>query len=180
VSVVVGYSSFGTFTTQFTKLVGLPPGRFRACAAPIAETPVRELLGHRLLDREPAAGCVRGQLSSRPDGSAGIALSGVFPSGIPQGRPLACAVVPPSGSVMLPAVDIPGDAEVLTVSFGSDATVRAVLTESPKAGFFFGATRMPGVRKGAAPLPRFSIQLRPPRATDPPLLIALPLLTAAP
>ncbi|UOQ56472.1 helix-turn-helix transcriptional regulator [Leucobacter allii] len=36
----VGYGSLGTFTTRFTELVGMPPGRYRReCGGPLAGLP---------------------------------------------------------------------------------------------------------------------------------------------
>lgn len=37
IALAVGSSSLGTFTTRFTELVGVPPGRFRAEGAPAGD-----------------------------------------------------------------------------------------------------------------------------------------------
>jgi AraC family transcriptional regulator len=176
ISIAVGYSSFGTFTTQFTRLVGMPPGRFRAHAVPLGDLPVAKLL-ERLPSRpEATAHGPRGRVSARPDGSAGVAMVGLFRSGIPQEPPLACAVAPPSGQVQLPAAGVSGYLTVLAASVSAAATVHAVLTESAAAGIFVGATRAPVGRRTVASEPEFWLHLRRKRLFDPPLLIAFPLL----
>jgi AraC family transcriptional regulator len=180
ISIAVGYSSFGTFTTQFTKLIGVSPGRFRARAAAIGDVSVRELLeSYSPCPRGSRRGA-RGWVGPRPDGSPGIAVVGLFPSRIAQEPPLTCSVIEPPGSVRLPEVQ-PGleHCEALAVSVATDASARQVLTGSPKAGLFVGAAEEP-IDLVAGALKPFWIRLRPMRITDPPLLTAFPLLAAAP
>lgn len=179
ISIAVGYSSFGTFTTQFTRLIGVSPGRFRARAAAIGELSVRELLASYSPCPRGLRRGARGWVGPRPDGSPGIAVVGLFPSRIAQEPPLTCAVIEPPGSVRLPEVHPrPERCEVLVVSVSADASARQVLTASPDAGLFVGAAEEP-VDLAAAPKP-FWIRLRPMKITDPPLLTAFPLLAAAP
>lgn len=178
ISIAVGYSSFGTFTSQFTKLVGVPPGRFRTSAMPVADMPVRLLLEQILARPAPGRGGARGWLSARPDGSAGIAVVGLFPSAIAQQRPRACTLAEPPGPVELPKVSSRGPCEALAVSVRASATVREVLTDSPAAGFYIGSAAQP-INLDAPTAPEeFWIALRPPRITDPPVLTAFPLLAS--
>jgi AraC-like DNA-binding protein len=179
ISVAVGYSSFGTFTSQFTKLVGVPPGRFRTSATPVADMPVRLLLEQILARPAPGGGGPRGWLSARPDASAGIAVVGLFPSAIAQERPRACALAEPPGPFELPEVSGRGPYEGLAVSVRASATVREVLTDSPAAGLYIGSAPQPINLDGPTPPEEFWIALRKPRITDPPVLTAFPLLASA-
>jgi AraC family transcriptional regulator len=178
ISIAVGYSSFGTFTTQFTKLVGLSPGRFRVRATAVADLPVRDLLEGQRTRPKCGRGPV-GWIGPRPDKVPGLAVAGLFPSGIAQDQPVACAVIEPPGSVRLPEVDAQGEFEALAVSVAGDATVGQVLTGNPDAGVLVGAAERPVVL-GCSTQPRpFWITLRQPLVTDPPLLLAFPLLADA-
>jgi AraC family transcriptional regulator len=182
ISTAVGYSSFGTFTSQFTKLVGVPPGRFRTSAAPVAELPVRLLLEQILPPPESSGGGPCGWLSDRPDGSPGVAIVGLFPSAIAQERPVACALMEPPGPVELPRVArarTKGLYTALAVSISNQATVREVLTDSPAAGLYIGSAPQQIELDAPAPLEEFWIALRKPRITDPPVLTAFPLLASA-
>lgn len=92
----VGYNSLGTFTTRFTRSVGLPPGRYRAISsadghalrngrqsAPHSGT--AELLGSvRVPSREPVRVYV-----------------GAFASPVVEGVPAACSVLHGSGTYCL-------------------------------------------------------------------------------
>ncbi|MFC6085235.1 helix-turn-helix transcriptional regulator [Sphaerisporangium aureirubrum] len=175
ISITVGYSSFGTFTSQFNRLVGMPPGRFRTCAAPLADVPVRVLLD-QLPKPEPDGRGVCGWLSSRPDHSAGIAVVGLFTSAIAQEIPKSCAVIAPPGRIVLPPVARKGSYAALAVSVDADATVFEVLTESASAGLYVGAAPEPVQIRGGTPPDEFFIALREKRITDPSVLTAFPLL----
>jgi AraC family transcriptional regulator len=89
----IGYSSLGTFTSQFTRLVGVSPGRFRRAVATFAGRSFNEVLAG-LGPQMPRAGTgpgdrFGGRRTGRRCPGRGRALS----SGIPQQPPLACAVV---------------------------------------------------------------------------------------
>jgi hypothetical protein len=157
----------------------MPPGRFRTCAAPLADVPVRVLLD-QLPKPEPDGRGVCGWLSSRPDHSAGIAVVGLFTSAIAQEIPKSCAVIAPPGRIVLPPVTRKGSYVALAVSVDADATVFEVLTESPSAGLYVGAAPEPiQIRGPAMPLDEFFIALREKRITDPSVLTAFPLLAAS-
>lgn len=169
ISITVGYASFGTFTSQFTKLVGLPPGRFRASAAPIADLPMKALL-----DRvpPPAEGDLRGWIGARPDAAAGVAAIGLFPSTIAQECPQSCSLVaPPAPFALSAATPLDGAHAVLAASVRAEATVREVLIGSPAAGLCVGV----GEHGGDG----LDIRLREPSIVDAPILIAFPLLALA-
>lgn len=166
VALAVGYASFGTFTSQFTRLVGLPPGRFRASAARVADLEVSELLGG-LPPPDRGCGGLPGRLGVRPDGEPGLAAVGLFPSGLPQELPAVCAVAPSPGPVLLPGVGETASGSIMAVSVRVRALVREVLAERPEAGLCVGSVPSPHLG--------FHLALRRRRTIDPPVLTAFPL-----
>jgi AraC family transcriptional regulator len=176
ISVAVGYGSFGTFTSQFTKLVGMPPGRFRRAAAAVADIPVAALLGRLEAEQANRERHTAGWLSARPDRTAGVAIVGLFPATIAQELPVACGIAEPPGRVTLPVERIRGSFVALAVSVRAQATVREVLTESPAAGIYVGSAPEPVELTDTSTADDFFIALRDPQVTDPAVLTAFPLL----
>lgn len=177
ISRVVGYSSVGTFTTQFTRLVGVAPGRFRAQAALMGDLIISDLVK---IDPRPQEECQHRSpiwVKGRPDGSPGIAVVGLFDSRIAQGAPITCAVVKPPGPVWFPVVASHCAGHVLVVSVTGDATVGEILAGSARAGVFIGSgERAVDLNKETRAAVR--VELREQRLTDPPILTAFPLLTS--
>lgn len=175
ISVTVGYSSFGTFTSQFTKLVGMPPGRFRRAARAIADMPVATVLSTLDLTEANREFQTAGWVSARPDGKAGVAVVALFSDTIAQERPVACAIAEPPCRVRLTVGGIRGHFMALAASVRAAATVGEVLTDSPAAAMFVGSApelvNLAGERADD-----FYIALREPQVTDPPVLTAFPLL----
>ncbi|SDW09009.1 transcriptional regulator, AraC family [Saccharopolyspora shandongensis] len=175
----VGYSSLGTFTTQFTRLVGVPPRRFRKLLEPYADQPVGEILGRlSAVLPEPVRAQVAGWVSCAPDGA--LAAVGLFRSGIPQEVPAACAIVRPPGIAALGGLP-DGDFHALAMSFDLRASVAdALIGEDEELCHVGAAPQVVQIRDGravaAAPL---RIQLRPQAPVDPPLVLATPILLAA-
>lgn len=176
ISVAVGYSSFGTFTSQFTKLVGMPPGRFRRTAAVMANLTVGELLGKLAVQQSNSETRIAGWLSARPDGTPGIAAVALFSSTIAQELPVACGIAEPPARVTMPVAGIRGSFLALAASVRAEATVRDVLTESPAAGLYVGSAPAPVNLPREAPADDFFIALRELQVTDPAVLTAFPLL----
>lgn len=179
ISVTVGYSSFGTFTTQFTRLVGIPPGRYRRRAQPVADSQLASLLAGPVAapsSRQAASGTACGWVGARPDGSPGVAIVALYRSEIPAELPLACAVAELPGPVHLPAPATAGSFSVLVTSVRQDAPLAAVLTGAAGAGMCVGGARVVVPPGATSPTLPFLVRLRVPRLTDPPLLTAFPLL----
>ncbi|MET8092249.1 helix-turn-helix transcriptional regulator [Micromonospora sp. NPDC005220] len=174
ISMAVGYSSFGTFTTQFTRLVGMSPGRFRTHGRAVADVPLRELVSTRparpTREQFPLL-----RVLARPDGCPGLTVVATFRSGIPQQRPSSCAAILSPGVFPLPLA-VAERASVLAVSARTDVTIGEVLTEEPTAGICVGSAEIPDESVAAQATVAASIRLRRPALTDPPLLIAFPLL----
>ncbi|MEV6694550.1 helix-turn-helix transcriptional regulator [Micromonospora sp. NPDC051196] len=82
ISLRVGYHSVGTFSTRFTKSVGLSPTAYRQFGGytPIVRSRPRQLRGNTI------SGVVHGT-------PRGLIFMGVFPHRIPEGSPVACRVL---------------------------------------------------------------------------------------
>ncbi|MFD6095576.1 helix-turn-helix transcriptional regulator [Nocardiopsis flavescens] len=103
----VGYSSVGTFTSRFTRLVGMSPREYRkpqvgrlmvAASKDFTRMPRPvELAGlHASAPRTtaPGTGCVRGLIEFPRPVPDGQVLVGVYAADVPQGRPVAYRVLP--------------------------------------------------------------------------------------
>jgi AraC-like DNA-binding protein len=111
----VGYNSVGTFSSRFTKSVGLSPTEYRRLGgvtrqALAAGTPV------------VGSGVVSGQVWTRPTNQPSLVFVGLFPSRIPEGRPARCAILDGPGPYLLDRVP-EGVWYVLSQSIPADPAV---------------------------------------------------------
>ncbi|MFI5495979.1 helix-turn-helix domain-containing protein [Actinoplanes sp. NPDC051859] len=175
----VGYASLGTFTSQFTRVVGVSPGRFRRLVQAYADVPFQDIL-ERLGAALPAAHypTVTVSVSGGPDGGA-LAAVGLFAGAIPQHRPEGCAVsaVPGTAGIVLASDAV---VQPMAMCFDTSVTVREAVADTDLDGCYVAAApspvRVPG--GGTAPV-AVDLPLRRRRPTDPPILLALPLLMVA-
>lgn len=163
----VGYDSVGTFTARFTQLVGLPD----LLATATARLP-RDGLAPPVPGAVGASPSVTGWVGP-PAGAGALIFVGLFPGAIPQGRPVAGAVLTAAGPFRLPAppdgryhllaaaLPHPRDAEACLLPDAALRVGRAAGTVLARAGLVSGHT---------------DITLRAPLPTDPPVLVALPAL----
>lgn len=170
----VGYNSLGTFTRRFTELVGLPPTRLRAMAKSMAHDELQHELEriHALTDEdsEDLLPYVRGSVNV-PEDFTGIVMIGLFPEAIPQGRPVAGTLVlpghpyaipkAPDGTYFLFAAGIPTNNDPLA----------CFTTQKLPRGGGQQIEILNGIADGCP-----DISLHEPAVTDPPILVALPLL----
>ena len=164
ISYQVGYNSPGTFSSRFTRSVGISPARYRYLSevgipAPECQVPI----GHHL-------GGVRGSVTS-PDTSVPTRVYvALFDSTIPQGIPVACSVLDGDGTYDLAAVP---DGQWFL-----HATAVAVRNLDPRPWMrkpvFLSASRP--IKVVAGRISTANVELRPPRLTDLPILLALPEL----
>ncbi|MEV0428257.1 AraC family transcriptional regulator [Micromonospora sp. NPDC050495] len=153
----VGYTSSGTFGTQFSRLVGTAPRRFRALALRLTDRPVREL-PRGGPGAPPPAGLLAGELRrshdrADPPDSCGVSLG---------------------HAVHLRAPTAPGDYEVRLVLVNPAATAAEALVDHLPGSFLTGTARIRVESSGHLRGPA-ELYLRPPQATDLPLLAATPL-----
>jgi AraC family transcriptional regulator len=170
----VGYNSLGTFTMRFTQHVGISPGRFRQLrhmnsAFPSAGKEPRDG------ERASTSGMVTGRIEA-PVGPAAPVFIGLFTDHVPVGRPRRCAILTapgeyriedtPKGSYNVFAVSFPWPREPLDMLLPDHASLRVASSTSPVR-----------VRVGET-TECVDLELRQAVPTDPPILVALPLLLA--
>lgn len=173
VCVTVGYSSLGTFTTQFAHQVGVGPRQFRRLGAAYGGLAVADMLHAQPGSPEDHAGRVTGDIHmSRPDM---LITAGLFP-GLPAlGRPAACTCARGPGPFQITGVP-DGTYSLLAMAHAPDATVSDVLIADCHQGRWVGATDDPvTVRAGWAPR-QVRLALAPAADTAPPIITGIPLL----
>ena len=173
----VGYSSLGTFTSQFTRHVGLSPRRFRSLVHGMAGQSYHEVLA--TVPAQAAAPEHARTLRIRLNHLQphGITLIGLFESGIPQGWPAACALARGSADTTM-TVGPDGDFMALAVSFAPDVDILAAMTDNAADRCLVGSYGPVRVEHGRAAEQRIEIDLRPRRPSDPPIISVAPLLAA--
>lgn len=168
----VGYESVGTFATRFRNLVGLPPGRMRRLPEELREALVRA-------DKEPwsspprEAGAGVTFRVHEPDLTGSMIFAGLFPTAVPQGRPVA-------GTIL----SAPGRYKFWPVPDGRYHLMAAALPRLedpwrlllPGDSLRVGRAHHPVVVRSGRADAIADVALRPTRSTDPPVLVALPAL----
>ena len=173
----VGYRSIGTFTSQFSRLVGLSPRAFRnlgqangslpAEAAALAPPP------------PPPAGArlaVTGRIRLEDDDCPRLAAVGLFATPLAQGRPVGCALVTAPSRYELRA-DCAGSFHVLAVTLEPAADRHDLLLHG--ADLLVASSRGPIRLRAGAPPRVIDLVLRPRRVVDPPVLVPPVLLALA-
>lgn len=172
----IGYASLGTFTSQFARMVGVSPGRFRRAAGDLAGVPLRAAL-RQPPDRQPAQVTIT--VAGGPAGGATVVV-GLFASNIPQGRPAACAVAETPATVRLGGLP---DGVYYPMALAFDETVTAtdaMVATDPDGRWQVAAAPAPIRIGGDGGAPHeVELRLRPHRSTDPPVVVAVPLLADA-
>jgi AraC family transcriptional regulator len=167
----VGYLSAGTFTSQFTRLVGLPPRRFRVAARAIGGIPVTDVLARRAQHHPHAPGSVTVGVGSRPDHQDGCVALAAFRTAVPQDRPTTCAAVRAGQTIAIAGLD--GARFILAFSLPSSGTVRQALMASlDTPGLYVASADL----QAAPDSPQTDLEFRRLTPFDPPLLTAVPLL----
>jgi AraC family transcriptional regulator len=168
----VGYTSTGSFTSRFTQLVGLSPRQLRQRAHAFEPSP------GVVAARRPAAVSVPGrhQVLGRISATAtfqGTIYVGLFRSPIPQGRPVRCTRLHAPGPYVLPNI-ADGIYYLRAAAFP--------LASNPLASLLPGEKLLLGNNPGPLLIHQGQVfgdpdlVLHPPRLSDPPLVMGLPLL----
>ncbi|WP_405097743.1 AraC family transcriptional regulator [Micromonospora sp. NBC_01412] len=153
----VGYSSVGTFSSRFSRRVGMSPTHFRSLAQHGAIEPGRAT-------SQPSQARISGQVWTR-DNVPRLIYVGLFAEPAPQGRPARCTVLDGSGRYELDAVPA-----------GTWSLVVQALPSSQDRCEGFAATyvctRSPITVSRGIEI-KTDLELKPARALDPPLHRAL-------
>ncbi|MET8260586.1 helix-turn-helix domain-containing protein [Micromonospora sp. NPDC005553] len=161
ISLRVGYNSVGTFSSRFTRSVGMSPTTYRRRAgyAPQIAT-----------DPEPAPlseARVHGRIPSQPGRPNGPVFVGLFTDRIPEGRPVRCAVLPDGGYFHFDTVP-PGTWYLLAQAVDTNAGGRPDEANRPIAV----ASEGPLTVSWNSDI-RVDLDLQPIQSIDPPVLLAL-------
>ncbi|PTA47772.1 helix-turn-helix domain-containing protein [Micromonospora sp. RP3T] len=165
ISMRVGYNSVGTFSSRFTRSVGMPPTTYRRLAGfatQIATDPDYRM-GH------PHNARVHGRAwapESHADSPVFLAL---FPDRIPEGQPVRCTVLPRPGPYQLDYVP-PGNWFVLAQSITGEPDADVDADDGDRTVCV--ATSGPLQIRGDGVV-HADVDLQPARAMDPPVLLAL-------
>lgn len=169
----VGYTSIGSFTSRFTHLVGLSPRLLRQRAQafkppslepaePYSTTSSTLPMKHALLGRISAPATFRGTI-----------YVGLFTGPIPQGRPVRCTRLYSPGVYLLH--DVPDGVYYLcSAAFPVAADLHSYLL--PGEHLLLGHNVSPLYIRYGQVSGNPDLVLHPPRLTDPPLVLGLPLL----
>jgi AraC-like DNA-binding protein len=85
ISSTVGYSSVGTFSSRFASSVGLPPSAYRRLGGFVRRVNAAE--------SGESGGSVYGAVSAPVGADPGLIYLGLFPTRVPEGKPVSCTVL---------------------------------------------------------------------------------------
>ena len=165
ISYMVGYNSLGTFTSRFTKSVGVTPIQYRC----FTQADLGAGAGARPDAERTELGTMAGWMTLPEGRTARRMYIGVFDGPILQHLPVSCAVVEDETAFQLDAVP-EGEWYVFAAAVNLDEApideydtriARLVAREGPVKSVR-GQTTIMG------------LEMRPCRPTDPPMLLALP------
>ncbi|GLY30376.1 AraC family transcriptional regulator [Kineosporia sp. NBRC 101731] len=160
ISGLVGYESLGTFTTQFGRLVGISPGRFRQLVDELHDLTVDDVALGPWAHGPGAPGLTRPPRAT---------FVGTFRGGLPTGVPASFTLLPDLDDTVLAAIERPerGHAPLaFSVPAGSRLTDIAVgVLDDLHVG-------TPSVAREGPPGLRLMLRMRPWRTVDHPLVTA--------
>jgi AraC family transcriptional regulator len=173
-----GFSSLGTFSSQFTKRVGVSPRQFRRVVNAHRDRPVNDMLRDL---RQSWAAEVAGPIAVTVNGGPSNvpAVVGLFRSSIPQESPTECGIVDVPGTAIFDGSS--GGAQyILVMSFDESVSVVEAAAATDLDRCYVGAAELTsGIAARQATNATLDVQLRRRRLTDPPIVLTLPLLIAA-
>ena len=162
----VGYSSIGSFSDSFTRLVGISPSRYRDNSQKFdTDTPFQSTLALGLSQTDGSL--LHGRIIA-PDQPPGTYLVGLFPTGLMAGFPLAGECMSEAGEFILPMPES-DSFYLIALYLPQSAASPAAHRHSPRhliARRQICKTRM-------NPDSVINLVLRVPLLSDPPLVLAL-------
>lgn len=170
----IGQQSLGTFTTQFTKRIGVTPSAFRKSAQLMKDQ------FHSLkqinqwspsISPNSAGNRVEGIVETETP-IEGIIFIGLFEKPVPEGIPLYGTLLPSDGSFCFENVK-QGMYYLMATSILWEMKSNDVLLPEKTLRF---RSHQPIIMKDCFSVPLQHVMLRPPLLDDPPILVSLPLL----
>jgi AraC family transcriptional regulator len=169
----VGYTSTGSFTSRFTHLVGLSPRLLRQRAHAFEPPPVQAAEHCTAMPKGIARNnALLGRISA-PATFRGTIYVGLFTSPIPQGAPVLCTTLRSPGVYLLNGIP-DGVYHLRAAAFPMAADLHSSLLPGEK--MLLGHNASPLVIRHGQVSGDPELVLHPPRLTDPPLVMGLPLL----
>ena len=166
----LGYESIGSFTSRFTRSVGVSPTGFRAAAERLSNADVTALLAEAF-NAPQVDGPLRGTVYGSQTADAFVWI-GLFRKGVPEQRPVAGSLRRGDGVFSTRSV-ADGTYHVLAASVAPNADWRTYLLCGEHVRV--ATSGIVAVRGGAFEWPP-SLALRELQLTDPPVLASLALL----
>ncbi|UQX05484.1 AraC family transcriptional regulator (plasmid) [Streptomyces sp. RerS4] len=163
----VGYSSIGTFSSRFKACVGLSPSAYRELGGVLTKMPQPAAQSSAVAQRLT----LRGRVVAEQPAAEGPVFVGLFPSRVPQGRPVRWAALGRPGPFELR--DVPNGTWHLLVhslQYGHEGSADGPADPGVLAVGRYGPIT---VHPGALLLPA-EVVLRPVDVLDPPVLLARP------
>jgi AraC-like DNA-binding protein len=163
----VGYTSVGTFSSRFTRSVGVSPTTYRQLGGftpPLTTDESRS-------SAEPRGATVRGEIRSARADHLGLIFAGLFADPIPRGQPVRTTVLHRTGPYQL--TNVPHGTWYL-IAHSVAAGLEEALSE-PIAGdrtLCFGSTGPIRIRPDTSVHPA-DVRLQPMESLDPPVIQAL-------
>jgi len=167
----VGYTSLGSFSNTFRELVGLSPEAFRALPKCLTVKQFASAVWRYLASDRNVSGPPLDGLVENPSSSRGFIFAGTFTRGVPQGVPFSGTVMVKPGPFRIECPDLP-EFYLMAVLVPFTAKLSAMVATLPVGLVASLRVSNPGRRPAEKPC----LRLRPLRATDPPILLALPAL----
>ncbi|MEU9829817.1 AraC family transcriptional regulator [Micromonospora chersina] len=166
ISLRVGYSSVGTFSSRFSRSVGMSPTVYRRHHGYSTHIPV-----HPRGSQAKTSATVEARIVSSSEEAPGPVFVGLFPDPLPEGRPLRCAVLNEPGPFVLQ--DVPEGTWYLLAQAGFAQTHGPSAAASTAGRQLLVASRGPLVCGRGAIVRADELHLKPSRVFDPPVLLAL-------
>ncbi|MER7007246.1 helix-turn-helix domain-containing protein [Dactylosporangium sp. NPDC000555] len=166
ISLLVGYKSVGTFSSRFSRSVGLSPTTYRRTAGYAFDIPT----ANRGRPPRPSSASVYGEIRHAAPNSTGVVFIGLFPDRIPEGAPVRCSVLPGRGTFSFEMVPT-GSWYVLAQSVGHDA--EALVRDDDRTGQSVSVATYGPITVREDTMLRLDLELEPVRVVDPPVLLAL-------
>ena len=167
----VGYSSLGSFSNSFRDLVGVTPEAFRALPKKLTVKQFASAVWGYLASNRKIAGAALEGIVENPSSSRGFIFVGTFTRGVPQGVPSSGTVMVKPGAFRIERPKLP-EFYLMAVLIPFTANLSTMVATLPVG--LVASLRLTNENKAPSGKPR--LRLRPLRATDPPILLALPAL----
>lgn len=174
ISTDLGYESVGSFTTRFTRAVGVSPRTLRKGVSALRDRDVAAMFHDRARARvvNAAHAAVTVTFASLPAPGA-IVWIGLFAKGIPDGVPVAGTMASGTTTATLARVP-PGSYRCLAAAYQPSANILDYLLSNAHAKI---STPTVEINASAEPV-NLRLTFRTPAITDPPVLLAMPLQRA--